>query len=380
MIRIRFGDCPWIGGWLKTTAPAVPGHPSPSPPAISKCILIAIGGTMNHRCVFSFVAVAALLPLAAWQSSWRAPRASDGHADLQGVWSNNNATPLERPPELADHPVLTDAEVAAMKKKAEELYNGGGDAAFGDTIFRTVYASLKGNVSGPHKKADNEFDAGTGDYSSEWIVAREWDNRTSLITDPPDGRVPSLTTAGKARRDANLVAMRRPATGPQDRGLQERCITYGSPQLTAGYQSYYQIEQTPQAVVFETEMIHDARIIPLDGRPHIPSNIHQWLGDSRGHWEGDTLVVDSTNYKPRAFMSISSEQLHVTERFTRTGPDALKYEITIDDPGTWTRPWSLMIPLKRSPHPVLEYGCHEGNEGLAGILAGARAEEKKATH
>jgi hypothetical protein len=124
-------------------------------------------------------------------------------------------------------------------------------------------------------------------------------------------------------------------------------------------------------------MIHDARIIPLDGRPHPPAAVRQWMGDSRGHWEGDTLVIDTTNYKPRAFMSVSSEKLHVTERFSRSGPETLKYEITIDDPETWTKPWSLMIPLQKSP-PVFEYACHEGNEGLVGILAGARAAEAAA--
>src|SRR5215471_16725338 len=170
----------------------------------------------------------------------------------------------------------------------------------------------------------------------------------------------------------------RPAAGPEDRALQERCITYGSPQLTAGYQSYYQIVQNAASLVFMTEMIHDARVIPIDSRPHLPSTVHQWLGDSRGHWEGDTLVVDTTNYKPRAFRNVSSEKLHVIERFTRTGPETLKYEITIDDPDTWTKPWSLMIPLRRSSDPYLEYACHEGNYGLAGVLAGARAEEQRA--
>ena len=125
-------------------------------------------------------------------------------------------------------------------------------------------------------------------------------------------------------------------------------------------------------------MIHDVRIITLDGRPHVPSSVQLWLGDSRGHWEGDTLVVDTTNYKPRSFMSASSEKLHVIERFTRTGPESLKYEITINDPETWTKPWSLMIPLKRSPDLIYEYACQEGNIGLAGILAGARVEEQAA--
>lgn len=347
---------------------------------------------MENRCLSVLAGLIAILSVAYAQpasrsasaksnstgSAWVVPRTSDGRPDLQGVWSNNNATPLERPKELAGRALLTDEEVAAMKKKAAELYDGTGDAAFGDTIFQTVYASIKGSSSGPHKKAANEFDSGTGDYSSIWIVSRDWDNRTSLITDPPDGRLPAMTREGQARRTAAFAAMSRPARGPEDRGLQERCITFGSPQLIAGYQSYYEIRQTSDAAVVLTEMIHDARVVPLDGRPHIPSVIRTWMGDSRGHWEGDTLVVDSTNYKPRAFMSSSSEKLHVTERFSRTGPETLKYEITIDDPGTWTKPWSLMIPLRHSPSPIYEYACHEGNVGLAGILAGARAEEQAA--
>ena len=148
--------------------------------------------------------------------------------------------------------------------------------------------------------------------------------------------------------------------------------------MTEGYQSQYQIVQSRGALAVMTEMIHDARVIPIEGGPHPSTAIEQWRGDSRGHWEGDTLVVDTTNYKPRAFMSISSEKLHVTEKFTRTGPEVLKYEIRIDDPDVWTKPWSLMIPLRRSSLPVYEYACHEGNKGLAGILAGARAEEAAA--
>jgi len=160
--------------------------------------------------------------------------------------------------------------------------------------------------------------------------------------------------------------------------LQERCVTYGSPQLTAGYQSYSQIVQNANTVMIRTEMIHDVRIIPLDGRPHLPSTVQNWLGDSVGHWEGDTLVIDTTNYKPQSFMSSSSEQLHVTERLTRTGPESMKYEITINDPGTWTKPWSLMIPLQRTSELIYEYACQEGNIGLAGILSGTRAEERAA--
>ena len=342
---------------------------------------------MNDRCLSFVAGLTALVSLAPGQvaphsasaetkavkQTWIVPRTPDGHPDLQGFWANNNATPLERPKELAGRQFLTDQEVAAFKKKAAELFNGQGDAAFGDTVFQTVLANVNGTKSG-FKSTDGT----TGDYSSIWTVERDWDNRTSLITDPPDGRLPAMTPEGQKRREANLAAMNRLPAGPEDRPLQERCITYGSPQLTAGYQSYYQILQTPTSVVFMTEMIHDTRVISLDGHPHLPPTIHQWLGDSRGHWQGDTLVVDTTNYKPRSFMSVSSEKLHVTERFSRTGPETLKYEITIDDPGTWTKPWSLMISLRHSPKPIFEYACHEGNIGMVGILAGARAEERAA--
>jgi hypothetical protein len=342
---------------------------------------------MKHRYLCLAAGLAALVGTASAQvapqtalaaaksvkETWTPPRVSDGHPDLQGFWANNNATPLERPKELAGRATLTDAELDAMKKKAHELFGGTGDAAFGDSVYLTVLANVLGIKSG-FKSTDGE----TGDYSSVWTVERVWDNRTSLITDPPDGRIPPMTSEGKSRREAAFAGMRQPAKGPEDRSLSERCLTYGSPQLMAGYQSYYQIVQTPKAVMMMTEMIHDVRSIPLDAGPHPDSSVHQWLGDSRGHWEGDTLVVDTTNYKPRAFMSASSEKLHVKERISRSGPDTLKYEITVDDPDTWTKPWTLMIPLQHSKEPVFEYACHEGNEGLAGILAGARADEAAA--
>ena len=305
--------------------------------------------------------------------TWKAPRALDGHPDLQGFWANNNATPIERPKELVGRATLTDQEVAAMKKKAHELFSGNGDAAFGDGVYQTVLANVLGIKTG-FKSTDGE----TGDYSSVWTVERDWDNRTSLITDPPDGRIPPMTQRAQETRQAASAALRRPAAGPEDRSLSERCLTYGTPQLMQGYQSYYQIVQTPKSVVVMTEMIHDARTIDLDGPPHPSAAVQQWKGDSRGHWEGDKLVVDTTNYKPKAFMSISSEKLHVTERFSRSGPETLNYEITIDDLETWTKPWSLMIPLRQSANPVYEYACHEGNEGLKGILAGARADEAAA--
>jgi hypothetical protein len=305
--------------------------------------------------------------------TWTVPRTVDGQPDLQGVWANNSATPLERPKALAGRAFLTDEEVAALKKKAAELFgNGNSDAAFGDSVFESALANVEGKKSG-----FKSVDGGTGDYSSVWVVARDWDNRTSLITDPPDGRLPPLTPEAESKVAAAAAARNRLPAGPEDRSLSERCITYGSPQLVAGYQSYYQIVQSSNSVVILTEMIHDARVIPMDGRPHLPSNIRTWLGDARGHWEGDTLVVDSTNFKPGVFRNVSTEKLHVIERFTRTGPDSLHWEVTIDDPGAWTRPWTAMIPLRSSNKFVFEYACHEGNYGLRDILAGARREEQR---
>jgi len=328
---------------------------------------------MGLRLFGLIVCVTAFAALAEAQQ-YKAPLASDGHPDLQGFWANNIATPIQRPRELADHPVLTDAEVQAMRQKGEEMFTGKVDAAFGDQLFLTVWANVKGLKTG-FKSTDGE----TGDYSSEWNDHRVWDNRTSLITDPADGRVPPLTARAKQVQEEQRIARQRPAQGPEDRSLGERCITRGSPAVGAGYQSYFQVVQTPAAVMMMTEMFHDARIIKVDNRPHPPAAVQEWMGDSRGHWEGNTLVVDTTNYKPHAFQGISSEKLHITERISRQDAETLRWEITVDDPDTWTKPWSLMIPLQRSAQPVYEYACHEGNLGLAGILAGARADEAKAS-
>jgi len=306
-------------------------------------------------------------------STWTVSRTADGQPDLQGVWANNNVTPLERPKALEGRPYLTEQELAALKQKAGQLFdNGNSDAAFGDSVFESVLANVNGT-----RKGFTSTDGGTGDYSSVWLVSRDWDNRTSLITDPPDGRLPAVTPAAEKIRAAAAASRNRLPAGPEDRSLSERCITFGSPRLGAGYNSYFQILQSPKQVVILMETIHDARVIPVDGSPHLPANIRTWLGDSRGHWEGDTLVVDTTNYKQGVFMNISTEKLHVVERFTETAADTLKWEITVDDPGAWTKPWTAMIPLRHSKDALFEYACQEGNYGLEGILAGARAEEKE---
>ena len=202
---------------------------------------------------------------------------------------------------------------------------------------------------------------------------------TSLIVDPADGRIPPETPEAQARRAA-LAEQRRlhPADGPESRGLSERCLTFGVPRFQAAYSSVYQIVQSPSHVVFRMETIHEARIIPIDGRPHVSDAIRQWMGDSRGHWEGDTLVVDTKGFSPKAaFMGVSRD-LHLVERFTRISANTLQYDATMSDPRTWTRPWTARILFKRTDEPLLEYACHEGNVGLFGILSGARKLEADA--
>jgi hypothetical protein len=305
--------------------------------------------------------------LSAQKAPWKVPRTADGQPDLQGTWANNNATPLERPTELAGQATLTDAQLAMLKTRAARLFDGGGDAAFGDNLFGALLANPDKFVS---------VDGHTGDYNQFWLPDRVFDNRTSLITDPPDGRIPALTPAAQQRLAVEAAARTDFPAGPEDRSLSERCITFGVPRVQAAYMSYYQIVQSRDAVVFRMEAIHDARVIPLDGRPHAGSAIRHWLGDSRGHWEGDTLVVDTTNFTHGSGFRGSHENLHLVERFTRTSPDRLEYAFTVSDDTTWVRPWSVMIPLQFSKEPIYEYACHEGNLGLGGILAGTRAEEK----
>jgi hypothetical protein len=206
--------------------------------------------------------------------------------------------------------------------------------------------------------------------------------------DPPDGRTPALTAEGKALVDARMERRRtHPADGPEDRGFSERCLnwaTAGPPMLPGAYNNNYQIVQNPDTVVIFNEMIHDARIIPMDGRPHVPGTIHLWLGDSRGHWDGDTLVIDTANLRDKVGLQGGqeilhpSEHAHLVERFTRVDANTLLYEFTVNDPFMYTKPWTVQIPSVRTDTPIFEYACHEGNYGMTGILAGAREEEKKA--
>ena len=303
---------------------------------------------------------------------WTVPRTPDGKPDLQGYWANNNATPLERPKELAGRATLTNEEVAAMKKKAHELFNGNGDAAFGDSVFTATLANVQGTKTG-----FKSTDGGTGDYSSVWTVERDWDNRTSLITDPPDGRIPAMTPAAQERRQAALAVSRHPPEGPEDRSLSERCITFGSPQLTEGYQSNYQIVQTPRSVAFMTEMIHDVRSDSA-GRP--PARSRRRAGVAGGF-----ARPLGRRHAGRRYDELQTASLHVGVQrqaacdgalLTQRSGDA---EVRNHDrrPGDLDETVEPDDPVAASP-PVYEYACHEGNEGLAGILAGARAEDAKA--
>jgi hypothetical protein len=333
---------------------------------------------MRFRLPISIAALAALALQATAQSpsKWTPPRTPDGRPDLQGVWVSNSATPLERPKALEGKPLLTDAEVAELKKRAARLFKDEkSDFASGDNAFLAAYANVE------QYKNPNISTGG----SSE-MIEREFDNRTSLILDPPDGRIPPMTPAAKQRQaamDAASAGRHSPA-GPEDLTPFMRCITFGVPRLGgnfgAGPYSYYQILQTPEYVVLFMETIHEARIIPLDGRPHLPKSIRQWSGDSRGRWEGKTLVVDTTNFSPNSYFLGSGENLHLVERFSRIGPDTLNYEVTLEDPTTWAKPWTAALHFKQSQEAIYEFACHEGNyTTMLGMLGAGRADEKAGT-
>jgi hypothetical protein len=305
---------------------------------------------------------------AAAAEPWTPPRTADGRPDLQGVWDFRTITPLERPIELGNKAFFTDAEAANFERDENRRQNR-------DLIDPEV-GGLQYPAGGVVPYNEFWYDRGNK------VVATK---RTSLIVDPPDGRLPAMTPEGQRKAELRQEEQRDTQLGHphadswEDRPLQERCLeglNAGPPMTPGAYNNNFQLFQTAQYVVILNEMIHDARIVPLDGRPH--ESIRQWHGDSRGHWEGDTLVVDTTNFKRETSLPGSSANMHLVERFTRTGADQLLYEFTVDDPTTWTRPWTAQIPMAKTDSPIYEYACHEGNYALGSILAGARADEKAA--
>ncbi len=298
-------------------------------------------------------------------ATWRVPRTPDGHPDLQGFWTNDSYTPLERPAELKDKAVFTPEEALAWVKGRQDRLLGQSreDIHYDDAIWQAE------------------------------TYQKEANRRTSLITDPSDGRLPPLTEEA-ARRRAALAEARRgrgAADSAQDRTLGERCITWGNvgpPMVPPTYNANFQILQSAGYVAIRHEMMHDVRLIPLDGGPHVSAGVRYLAGDARGRWEGDTLVVDTTNFTEKTNFRgppattrqdiTHGPRMHVVERFTPVDAETIRYAFTVEDPGTWTRPWSGEMPLRRFEGPVYEYGCHEGNYGLANILRAGRLQDAAA--
>ncbi len=296
-------------------------------------------------------------------------RTSDGQRDLQGTWTNATLTPLQRPAELGTKEFFTEDEAAAFEKQRIQLNDVDRLEGTGDTdLARRAYNNAW-------------FDRGTRVVKSR---------RTSLVVDPPDGRIPAMTPDGQKRAD-NFRQQQalHPADGPEDRYLTERCILFGAagpPMLPEPYNNNYQIVQSPGYVTILAEMNHDVRIIPLDGRPHLAPGMHQWKGNSRGRWEGNTLVVETDNFKFNDqsrfgvgyLTGMTDQNLHVVERFTRTDANTITYRATVNDPTVYTKPWTVEISMTKRTDPIYEYACHEGNYGMFGILSGARAVERVA--
>jgi hypothetical protein len=301
--------------------------------------------------------------------NWTAPRTPDGKPDLQGVWTNATLTPLERPASMNGKATLTDAEAAVWEKKNkddEEKYDGKADNPIADSLGS----------------------GGTGGYNALFVdhgteLARvDGVKRTSLVIDPPDGKVPPITAEARARNAAMMRAFGK-FDSVKDRPLGERCLTSfgsssGPPMLPVLYNNNYQIVQTPENIVILVEMVHDARIIRMNAT-HAPASVRQWFGDSIGHWEGDTLVVDTTNFTDKTRFRGSSENLHAVERFTRIDQNTILYRVTLDDASTFSKPWTIEYPFVATKSPIYEYACHEGNYAMTDILGGARkADAEKA--
>jgi hypothetical protein len=283
-----------------------------------------------------------------------------GDPDLQGVWDYRTITPLERPQNMGDRQFLTDAEAAQLEARAAKRLDEPPDASVPANTIHAPYWTDPGR-----RVLD--------------------DKRNSLIIDPPDGRLPALSAEGQFRlatRGRGGTGGREggKADGPEDRSTLERCITQGLPtsNLPTLYNNNIAIYQTPGYVALVHEMVHETRIVPLDGRPALSPSIRQWEGSSRGRWDGDTLVVETTNFSDKTSYRGSGPAMHITERYTRLGDKTVGVEITVEDPGTWARPWTAALTMRPSEGPIFEYACHEANIGLKDILEVARDEDEKA--
>ena len=331
---------------------------------------------MRRRWMFAAMAALLVAPLSAQQGTWSVPRTPWGDPDLQGRWPGTAmmGVPIERPRQLADRGTLTDAEFAAREAQA-----------------RAQAAAERGEVAPPGPPAGRGAGAGTGP-PGHWGERGEPQRQTSLVVDPPDGRIPPMTAEGERRTAAVPKTWYYdnsgggPFNSPADLSVYDRCITRGvvGSMLPVGYNAGNEIVQAPGYVALRNEMIHETRIIPLDGRAHVPAAIRGYMGDSRGRWDGDTLVVETTNLKGGTGVGANgraifhSEAMQLTERFTRVAADTIEYAVTISDPVMWTRPFTMAFPLKLEPsYGMYEYACHEGNYGLRNILSASRADDRQ---
>jgi hypothetical protein len=295
------------------------------------------------------------------KKTYRAPRTPDGQPDLQGFWTNTTYTPLQRPDNVTKE--------FYTKEEAQEM------------VKHAAIDEAEQTVPGTIPDVHYDFTQFGLDRSQGAFALNL---RTSLIVDPPDGKLPPLSAEGRKRAAERAEATKRrggPYDAPQNQPLSVRCILMdrnGPPMLAGAYNNNYQIVQAPGYVMILVEMLHDVRMIPLDGGPHLPPTLRQWQGDSIGRWDGDTLVVETTNFTDKTAFQGSTENMRLIERFTRVAEDTMLYRFTVEDPATWTRPWSAEVPWRKTVGPIFEHACHEGNYGLANILAGARAEEKRA--
>ena len=331
---------------------------------------------MRYRWLVSISALPLLLVV--WQTaarlgaqagSWSPTRTSDGQYDLEGVWDFSTITPLERPDGLGNKQTFTDEEAATFEREENQRQNR--------------------DLIDPKKGGAQYLPGSVIPYNEFWYERGSkiiGDKRTSLIVDPPDGRIPALTPEAQQRLDAQAAMARDEQLGRVradshlDRSLADRCIlgfNAGPPMTPGAYNNHVQISQASGYVTLVVEMVHDARVIPIDGRPHLPSRIPQYKGDSRGHWQGRTLIIDTTNFLRETSFRGSSANLHLTERLTRVDAETLLYEFTVDDPKTWTKPWTVAIPMKKADTPIYEYACHEGNYALRNILSGARLQDAR---
>ena len=323
---------------------------------------------LNHCGCAAILLLISSFSLAQSSDDWEVARTIDGHPDLQGVWENNTMTPVERPEVFGDKEMLTDDDVEFLQQRMAQIMAEGGDALFGEGVLA---AAFSGEI--------NSYDPSTGNYDSQWMVDRKIHRRTSQIIDPPNGQYPPRTEQSvAAARDLAQHRQDHPADSYTDRPLGERCVSFGAPRLGSGYNSYWQIVQTRDTVAIIQEMAHDVRIIPLVAKPHIHEDIKLWHGDSRGYWDGDTLVIETTNYSDRSSTGPEVSRKVNVERLTRTSGGAIQYQFTSDDPGSFTAPYTREIILDYTTDDIYEYACHEGNYGMANILSGHRIEEKLA--